>query len=48
MNVDTIHVPSDTEEAVELARTTRALIAEPKPLHLDKYDKYFADLAALK
>lgn len=48
INVDTIHVPSDSEESIELARTVRAMIAEPKPLHLDKYDKYFADLAALK
>ncbi len=44
LNADTIHVPSDTVESVELARTVRALITDPKPLHLDKYDKYIADL----
>ena len=48
INADTIHIPSDSEESVELARTIRAMIPEPKPLHLDKYDKYFADLAAIK
>lgn len=47
-HVDTIHVPSDSEESIELARTVRAMIPNPKPLHLDKYDRYFADLAALK
>ena len=46
--VDTIHVPSDCEESVEIARTVRAMVSEPRPLHLDKYDKYFADLASLK
>ena len=48
VNVDTIHVPSDSEESVELARTVRAMIAEPKPIHLEKYEKYFADLSVLK
>jgi len=48
VNVDTIHLPSDSEEALELARAVRAMITDPKPLHLDKYDNYFADLAALK
>ena len=47
INVDSIHLPSDTEDSIELARTIRAMIPEPKPLHLDKYDKYFADIAAL-
>ena len=48
VNVDTIHIPSDSEEAVELARTVHAMIPDPRPLHLDKYDTYFADLAAIK
>lgn len=48
IHVDTIHVPSDSEESIELARTVSALIPEPKPLHMDKYDKYFADLASMK
>lgn len=48
VNVDTIHVPSDSEESVELARTVRAMIAEPKPIDLEKYEKYFADLSVLK
>ena len=48
INVNTIHVPSDSEESIELARTVRAMISDPKPLHLDKYDKYFADLASIK
>jgi len=48
VNVDTIHVPSDSEESVELARIVRAMIAEPKPIDLEKYEKYFADLSVLK
>lgn len=48
VNVNTIHIPSDSEESIELARTVRAMVSDPKPLHLDKYDKYFADLASLK
>ena len=47
IHVDTIHVPSDSEESIELARAVNTLIPEPKPLHMDKYDKYFADLAAI-
>lgn len=47
INSDTIHLPSESEQAVELARSTRAMIADPRPLNLDKYDKYFADLTAL-
>ena len=48
INVDTIHVPSDSKEAIDLARTVRALIPDPKPIHMDKYDVYFADLASVK
>lgn len=48
ISVDTIHVPSDNAESVELARAVSSMIPEPKPLHLDKYDTYFADAAALK
>ena len=48
INVNTIHVPSDSEESVELARTVKAMIPEPKPIYSDKYDKYFADHTALK
>ena len=47
LNADTIHVPSDSQEAVELARTTRALITNPKPIHADKFDKYLSDLTVL-
>lgn len=47
VNADTIHLPSDSQNAIELARSTRAMVADPRPLHLDKYDKYFADLTAL-
>lgn len=47
MNVETIHVPSNNEHSLEVARTVRALIHDPKPLHLDKYDSYFADFAAV-
>ena len=46
--INTIHIPSDSEESIELARTVRAMIEDPKPLYLDKYDKYFADIASLK
>lgn len=45
---DTIHLPSDSEESIELARAVKSLIPEPKPLHLDKYDNYFADLETIK
>ena len=48
VNVDTIHLPSDTEESIELARTVRSMIVDPKPILLDKYDKYFADAVSLK
>lgn len=48
IDVDTIHLPSDSEEAIELARIVRTMVNEPKPLHLDKYDAYFADLEAVK
>ena len=48
INVDTIHIPSDSKESVELARTLKAMIPEPKPILMDKYDKYFADLASVK
>lgn len=48
INANTIHIPSNSEESIELARTVRAMIADPKPLYLDKYDKYFADIASLK
>jgi UPF0271 protein len=48
VNVDTIHVPSDSEEALELARIVRAMIVDPRPLHLERYEKYFADLSSLK
>ncbi|MBI2996548.1 MAG: LamB/YcsF family protein [Candidatus Melainabacteria bacterium] len=47
VNVDTIHIPSENSESIELARTVRAMISDPKPLHLDKYEKYFSDLSAL-
>ena len=47
INVDTIHVPSDSEECIELARTVRAMVINPKPIHLDKYDKYFANASVL-
>jgi len=48
INVDTIHLSSDREESVELARTVRAMIPEPRALHMDKFGKYFNDVAALK
>ncbi|MBI3590210.1 MAG: LamB/YcsF family protein [Candidatus Melainabacteria bacterium] len=48
INVDTIHIPSDSKESVELARTLKAMIVDPKPILMDKYDKYFADLASVK
>ena len=48
VNADTIHLPSDRKEAIELAKSIRALITDPKPLHVDRYDQYFADFASLK
>lgn len=48
INVDTIHVPSDCSEAVELARTVHAMVGQPRALHQDKYDKYYADFSSLK
>lgn len=47
-NVDTIHIPSNIKESAELAKAMGGLIQEPKPLGLDKYDNYFADLASIK
>ncbi len=48
VNVDTVHIPSDCIESVDIAKSVKAMISEPKPIHMDKYDNYFADLAALK
>lgn len=48
INVDTIHIPSDSKESIDIARTVRGMIADPKPILMDKYDKYFADLATVK
>lgn len=48
VTIDSIHIPSDSEEAVELARIVRAMIPDPRPLHLEKYEIYTADLSALK
>lgn len=48
INVDTIHIPSDSKESIDIARTVRGMITDPKPILMDKYDKYFADLATIK
>lgn len=48
INVDTIHIPSDSNESIDIARTVRGMITDPKPILMDKYDKYFADLATIK
>lgn len=48
INIDTIHISSDSIESIELAQSVKAMIADPKPIHMDKYDNYFADVAALK
>ena len=42
IQADTIHIPSDTEQSIELARLVRAMIPEPKALHMDKFDKYLS------
>lgn len=47
LNVDTIHVPSDNEQTVELARTIRAMVPEPRPINLEKYDKYLGAMTVL-
>ena len=47
VNADTIHVPSDSEQSIELARLVRAMVPEPKPLHMDKFDKYIAGVSVL-
>ena len=47
LNVDTIHIPSDTEQSVELARTVRALVPEPRSINLEKYDKYLGAMTVL-
>ena len=47
INVDTIHIPSDNEQSIELARLVRAMIPEPKPLHMDQFDKYLGALSVL-
>lgn len=47
INPSTIHLPSDREDSSELARAIRGMISDPKPLHLDKYDSYFADFETL-
>lgn len=48
INAETIHIPSDRKESIELARTVWSMITEPRALHSDKYKSYFADLAELK
>jgi len=47
VNVDTIHIPSDDEQSLELARLVRAMIPDPKPLHTDQFDKYLAGTSVL-
>ena len=47
VNADTIHIPSDSEQSIELARLIRAMIPDPKPLHMDKFDKYLAGSSVL-
>ena len=47
VNADTIHIPSDNEQSIELARLVRAMIPEPKPLHMDKFDKYLSGVSVL-
>lgn len=44
----TMHIPSDNEVAVELARTVWSLVPEPRQLHTGKYSSYFTDPAELK
>lgn len=46
-NVDTIHVPSDNSDSIELAQMVKAMVPNPKPLNTDKYEKFAAGLAAL-
>lgn len=48
VNATTIHIPSDSEEAVELARMVWSMVPEPRALNTDKFKNYFADLAELK
>ena len=48
LNATTIHIPSDSEEAVELARMVWSMVPEPRALNTDKFKNYFADLAELK
>ena len=47
LNVDTIHVPSDTEQSIELARAVRSMVAKPRPLNFSKHDKYLAAMSVL-
>ena len=47
VNVDTIHIPSDNEQSLELARLVRAMVPDPKPLHTDQFDKYIAGTSVL-
>lgn len=47
LNADTIHIPSDSDQSIELARLVRAMIPEPKPLHMDKFEKYLAGTSVL-
>jgi len=48
INAETIHIPSDTKESIELARIVWSMVPEPRALDSDKYKNYCADLAALK
>lgn len=47
VNADTIHIPSDSEQSIELARLIRAMVPDPKPLHMDQFDKYLAGVSVL-
>ncbi len=47
LNADTIHVSSDNEESVELAKMVKAMIPNPKQLNTDKYEKFASGLFAL-
>lgn len=47
LNPNSIHIPSDRLESIELARSINTLINDPKPINMDRYDQYFSDFKTL-
>ncbi len=46
-NIDTVHVPSDSIESIELAQMVKAMIPNPKCLNTEQYETLVAGISSL-